>query len=75
VIGLACGLCEVLSQLTVNTDSNLLCTKQSIELISNSGGAHFVHTGFKTVVECNVTLQLYETSALISDGNKTVCVH
>ena len=75
MICLECGPCEVLSELTVNTGSSLLCTKQSIELISNFGGAHTVNTGFKTVVECNVKLQLHETSALISDVNKPLCVN
>jgi hypothetical protein len=67
--------CELLSELTVSSDNNWQCIQQSIELISNCGGAHTVHTGFKTLVECNVKLQLHETRALISDVNTTVCVH
>jgi len=65
----------VLSELTVNRDSNLLYIKHSIELISNFGCPHTVQTGFKTLVECNVKLKLHETSAWISDVNETVCVH
>lgn len=58
----------------MNRDCNLQSIKQSIELILNFGGAHNVRTGFKTLVKCNVKLQLHETSALISDVNKTVCI-
>ena len=64
-----CAVRGVLSELTVIGDSNWQCIKQSIELISNCGGAHTVHTGFETLVECNVKLQLHETSALICAVN------